>query len=881
MTQILLIGVGIVFLIHLWSRPVRAEELYQNPDSPHDDRVEDLVGRMTLEEKIAQMSYEAPAIERLNVPEYNWWNECLHGVARAGIATVFPQAIALAAMWDSDGLNALATAISDEARAKHHQALRLNQHDIYQGLTFWSPNINIFRDPRWGRGMETYGEDPYLAGQLGVSFVQGLQGTDSKHLKLVATPKHFAVHSGPEPARHTFDAQVSEQDLRETYLPHFRDCIVDGRAQSVMCAYNRFRGDPCCGSETLLHRILRDEWGFEGYVVSDCWAILDFWKYHAVTDGPAESAALAVRSGTDLNCGNQYPHLLDAVRQGLISEELIDKSVKRLFRARFLLGMFDPPERVLYAHIPMHVVDSPKHRQLNREAAQKSMVLLKNADNLLPLDRDSLTTIAVIGPNADDNDVLVANYNGTPSYSITPLQGIRDRFGDQGSVLYARGCEMADGFTAVETVPEFVLQTLDGQPGTLMEIFDNDSLSGSPVQSRVSSRIAHHWDLQGPVSGPGKPVFSVRWTGVLIPKRSARYKLGVKARYAWHLEIEGKEWVDGYVKDYYNFDTRVIHLEAGQKYPFTLDYRAEGIDAGIELVWAEMDADLEQNALDLAQEADVVVLCMGLSPRLEGEEMPIEIDGFNGGDRTHLRLPATQRNLIQKIHDLEKPTILVLMNGSALSIEWEREHIPAIVEAWYPGPEGGNAIADLLFGQINPAGRLPVTFYRSVQDLPDFDDYDMAGRTYRYFQGDPLFPFGHGLSYTEFKYRNLIVSRGHSKSEEIFTVSVSVTNTGGMAGDEVVQLYCSHIDPGFKTPIRSLKGFQRIHLKAGETRTVTFLLNPRHLSLVDPDGWRRVIPGMLEISVGGKQPGFTGLADSGTTMTIQTRIQIEDEVLIQ
>ena len=690
---------------------------FQDPSLPVEQRVSDLVARLTLEEKVAQMINGSPAIDRLGITPYNWWNECLHGAARAGVATVFPQAIGLAAMWDEPFMFRVATAISDEARAKHHEAVREGRHEQYLGLTFWSPNINIFRDPRWGRGQETYGEDPYLTGRLGVAFCKGLQGDDPKYLKLVATPKHYAVHSGPEPLRHTFDAVVDERDLRMTYLPAFEACVREGNAYSIMGAYNRTNGKPCCASEPLLNDILRDEWGFEGYVVSDCGAIWDIHANHKVVRTPEEGSALAVKAGCDLNCGQAYTHLVKAVEKGLIIEEQIDTAVKRLFTARFRLGMFDPPEIVPYARIPISVNDCAEHRALALEAARKSIVLLKNDGDLLPL-RGDLRRLAVIGPNADVIAVLLGNYFGTPSKAATPLDGIRNALAEGVELLTAQGCDLV-----------------------------GDSRKG--------------------------------------------------------------------------FD----------------------------------------EAVRIASEADVAILCLGLAPRLEGEEGDAAASTA-GGDRTSIDMPGIQEELLRAVHATGTPVVLVLLNGSAVAVNWADENVPAILTAWYPGEEGGTAIADVIFGTYNPGGRLPVTFYTSLDEIPPFEDYSMEGRTYRYFRGEPLYPFGHGLSYTTFRYANLKVSPTRAAEGKEITVTADVKNTGDRDGDEVVQLYVADVQASVPVPIRSLQGFRRMHLAAGESTIVSFTLQPRHLVLVDAQDRRVVEPGDFEVAVGGGQPNARGCSEA-------------------
>ena len=688
---------------------------YKNPNLPIETRVNDLVSRMTLEEKVLEMQNAAPAIERLGIPAYDWWNEALHGVARAGYATVFPQAIGLAATWDTKLMHQVADVISTEARAKHHEFIRNNQHARYEGLTFWSPNINIFRDPRWGRGQETYGEDPYLTARLGVEFVKGLQGNDPRYFKVIATPKHYAVHSGPEPERHGFDAKAYERDLRETYLPAFRATIVEGKAGSVMCAYNRTNEEPCCANKRLMTDILRGEWGFKGYVVSDCGAISDIWKGHKFAKTEAEASAFAVRAGTDLTCGGEYASLIQAVKQGLITEAEIDTALKRLMTARFRLGMFDPPEMVPYARIPFSQNDTPEHRQLALQSARESIVLLKNANATLPLRKD-LKSIAVIGPNADAPEVLWGNYNGRPSRLITPLAGIKNAVSADTKIVYAAG----------------------------------STLAGDSPQA---------------------------------------------------------------------------------------------------------DKMIEE-AVKAARESDASVLVLGLSSKLEGEEMKVDVPGFHGGDRTDLSLPQSQEALLKAVVATGKPVVVVLLSGSAIAVNWANDHAPAILQAWYPGGEGGTAIADVLFGDYNPAGRLPVTFYKSVDQLPPFTDYSMQGRTYRYFKGEPLYPFGYGLSYTRFAYSNLRVDS--VKAGEVVKATVDVTNTGEREGDEVVQLYLTDVAASAPVPIRTLVGFERISLRPREKRTVTFTITPRQMSLIDNNDKRVIEPGEFLISVGGSQQGLRG-----------------------
>jgi len=852
--------------------------VYLNPDLPVDDRVNDLVGRMTLDEKVSQSLNRSAAIEHLGVPEYEWWNEALHGVARAGHATVFPQAIGLAATWDTELMSRVATAISDEARAKHHEALRRDSRKRYQGLTFWSPNINIFRDPRWGRGMETFGEDPYLTGRLAVEFVKSMQGDHPDYLKTVATPKHFAVHSGPEPDRHTFDAVVSERDFRETYLPAFRTSIIDGGAESVMCAYNRVAGEPACGSNELQQNILRGEWGFDGYIVSDCGAIRDIHKYHKIVETPAEAAAMGIANGTDLNCGVTYEHLGEAVRSGLLQEEQLDVSLKRLFRARFKLGMFDPDERVPWSSIPMSVVDSKEHQALALEAARKSMVLLKNEGGILPLDR-GLSKIAVIGPNAFDVGVLLGNYNGIPSDPVTPLRGIREAVSGDTEVIHVMGTNLAENMPALRVVPSEQLSTgkdAASENGLAAEYFSNPEMQGQPVATRVDQTVDSGLWEDTAIEGVAIDKHSARWTGFVVPEKTGSYQLGGRAHGTFRLFVDDSVLVEFKCVDEACTDWATVEFEAGQEYAIRIEYRPHRYGAGVQLMWAEPESTLREEALQAASEADAVILMLGLSPRLEGEEMGVEIPGFKGGDRTDIVLPAPQRELMEAIVATGKPVVLVLLNGSAVAVNWADDNIPAILEAWYPGQAAGTAIADTLFGAYNPAGRLPVTFYKSVDQIPAFSDYDMGGRTYRYFDGDPLFPFGHGLSYTTFSYSELELPESVQSGADV-QLSVTVENTGSVAGEEVVQLYLTDLEASAPVPIRSLAGVQRVFLQPGERRRLSFAITTRQLSLIDAESKRVVEPGLFEISVGGKQPGFAGTADAPTTDVVMGRFEVLDE----
>jgi len=843
--------VAITFVLINSCNPYAGLPPYQNPTLGFDERVEDLVSRMTLEEKVSQMTNNAAAIERLDIPEYDWWNECLHGVARMGKATVFPQAIGLAATFDQDHMFEVATTISDEARAKYHRFQSQGKRGIYQGLTFWTPNINLFRDPRWGRGMETYGEDPYLTGKMGVAFIKGMQGDDDKYLKTVATSKHYIVHSGPEPDRHSFDARISERDFRDTYLPHFKMTVEEANVWSIMCAYNRYMGEACCGSSRLLMDLLRDELGFQGYVVSDCGAIRDFYTGHFVADSAADAAALGVRSGTDLNCGSVYPALVKAVEDRLITEDEIDVSVRRLMLARMKLGMFDPDEMVPWSGITYDIVDCENHRKLALETALKSIVLLKNENNLLPLSKN-VGKIAVIGPNSNDVEVLNANYNGIPTNPVTPLEGIIVKVGEE-NVLYAPGCEHVPGLPVFEEVPSSALftdqnLTVNGLTG---QYYTNKSFEGDPVETRVDPQVDFYWWDSAPFEQLDDDDFSIKWDGYIVPPLSGEYALGGEGMNGFSVFLDDSLLVRFRNIHHTSKRYRFVNLKANQPYRIHIDYYEEHGDASIKLLWSVPGKDLEKEALEVAGKADAVILFMGLSPRLEGEEMGVRLEGFQGGDRTDIQLPKIQQDLIKKIHAMNKPTVLVLLSGSALAVNWEQENIDAIIEAWYGGQAAGTAIADVIFGDYNPGGRLPVTFYKSVKDLPPFTDYNMAGKTYRYFTKEPLYAFGYGLSYTTFEYSEPVLSKNIITENEPVTVSTQVTNSGNMAGEEVVQLYIKDDESSVARPLRELKGFSRIYFEPGETKTVDFEITHKELAFYDVGKGEYIVePGSFTIYVG-------------------------------
>ena len=682
-----------------------------------NQRAKEIVAKMTLEEKVMQMLHSSPAIPRLGISAYNWWNEGLHGVARAGVATIFPQAIGMAATFNEELIYEVADVISTEGRAKYNAAQKKGDCDIYKGLTYWSPNINIFRDPRWGRGHETYGEDPYLTGELGASFVRGLQGNDPNYMKIAACAKHFAVHSGPEAERHSFNAVASKKDMFETYLPAFKKLVTEAKVEAVMGAYNRTNGEPCCGSEELLVKILRGEWGFEGHVVSDCWAIKDFHENHCVTKTAPESVSLAVKNGCDLNCGSMFANLLIAHQEGLIDEATIDKAVTRLMATRIKLGMFDDVEKVPFNNIPISVVECEEHKALSLEVAKQSMVLLKNKDKLLPLNKNKIKSIAVIGPNAYSREALIGNYCGTSSEYITVLDGIR------------------------QAVP----------------------------------------------------------TGVKI-----NYSVGC------HLYRDKVEFL-------------------------------------------AMAEDRFSEALTAAEQSDVVVACLGLDATLEGEEGDTGNE-YSSGDKPNLNLPGLQQKLLEQLVATGKPVILVLLSGSALAVNWADENVDAIIQAWYPGAQGGKAVADLLFGNYCPSGRLPVTFYRTTEELPDFRDYSMKNRTYKYMHNEALYPFGFGLSYTTFKYSNLKLSKEEANATDTITCTVTVENTGEYQGNEVIQLYIRDIEASVDVPKWQLRGVKVENFLPGQVKDISFVITPSDLSLVNNDGELVLEKGEFEIFVGGSQP---------------------------
>jgi beta-glucosidase len=844
--------------------------VYLDPSQPINVRVDDLIGKMTLEEKASQLVNQARAIPRLQVPGYDWWSEALHGVANAGTATVFPEPIGLAATFDDSLIHQMAIIIGTEARAKHNQAVKAGRRDIMEGLDFWSPNINIFRDPRWGRGQETYGEDPFLTGRMGVAFVTGLQGDDPKYFRVISTPKHFAVHSGPEPSRHSIDVQVSKHDMEDTYLPAFRAAITEGKAESIMCAYNRVNGEPACANTFLLQDTLRGAWKFNGYVVSDCDAIVDIYQGHHFVKSQAEAAAVSLKKGMDNECadfftvakdGRDYQPFVDAVKQGLLSEADINIALKRLFTARMRLGMFNPPDTVPYAQTPDSEIDSAAHRELALKTAQESMVLLKN-DGVLPFS-GNVKKILVVGPLADSVEVLHGNYSGTASHAVTALEGIRKQF-SSAQVTYVAGTN----FLRQETViPNSALSTDDGKSGLKAEYFSGSDFSGTPQVVRTDAVIdlqLFHPKPNAIVPPPGMKDFSARWTGFLTPAESGMYKIGLVGSMN-RMWLDGKLIVDDAVLHDPNSQGVTLSLEKGRRYAVRIEFLRGGF--GTRLVWLPISVDPSFEAASAARQADVVVAVVGITSRLEGEEMKVDVPGFKGGDRTSLNLPAEEEAMLGALKGTGKPLVVVLMNGSALAVNWANDHANAILEAWYSGEEGGTAIAQTLAGTNNPAGRLPVTFYKGIEQLPPFEDYAMKNRTYRYFEGEPLYPFGYGLSYSKFEYSNLKLSSTELDAGNPLEVDVDVKNAGQHAGDEVVELYITFPKlPG--APLRALRGFSRVHLGTGDAQHVKLTLQPRDLSYVNETGDRMVAAGDYSITAGGGQPG-TAASQATARLTIR------------
>jgi len=866
-TGVLLAG---VLVQRAWAEDA-ASQSYMNPKLPAEQRATDLVHRMTLAEKASEMQNNSAAVPRLNIPAYQWWSEALHGVINEGV-TEYPEPIGLAATFDSPGIHTMAGQIGIEGRIKHVQNAREGHTGIMGGLDFWSPNLNIFRDPRWGRGQETYGEDPFLTGRMGVAYVTGLQGEDPNYYLAIATPKHYAVHSGPEPTRHFADVDVSRHDQLDTYTPAFRAAVVEGKAASVMCAYNAINGEPACANEFLLQDLLRGKWGFKGYVVSDCDAVRDVAANHRYRATQAQGAAISVLRGMDNECVTFSERFgepvekayIDAVQQGYLPENVLDTALIRLFTARIKLGMFDPPELVPYTKIDEKELDSTAHRAEARRLANESMVLLKN-DGLLPL-KPGVKKIAVVGPLADQTRPLIGNYAGQPTHIVSVLEGLKAEF-PGAAITFVPGTQFlrADGVA----VPDALLTTPDGKPGLKAEYNEGMSFgppppgaAKPPLVSRTEANVRLD-ENSAPSEIAAKKSISVKWSGSLTPTESGDYLLGLRTKGFGRLTVEGKQiaMAFGGGSEPASGVGRV-HLEKGRKVALEISYGSRDGKHHAELIWTKVEDGVSPKAIAAAKDADVVIAVVGITSQLEGEEMPVTEPGFLGGDRTSIDLPAPEENLVEALAATGKPLAVVLMNGSALSVNWINDHANAILEAWYPGEEGGGSIAETLSGKNNPSGRLPVTFYKGVNQLPNFEDYGMANRTYRYFNDKPLYPFGYGLSYTTFKYSDLNVPVQAVPAGQPVSADVTVTNTGKVAGDEVVQAYLKF--PAVKgAPLIALRGFQRVHLVPGASQKVHFDLKDRDLGIVTEDGNPIIAQGDYTISIGGGQPGTGAPAVTG------------------
>ena len=821
---------------------------FQNPDLSIDARVEDLIGRLTPQEKIKLMMDNSPAIERLGISAYGWWNEALHGVARAGLATVFPQAIAMAATFNEVDHYQTFSIISDEARAKYNEFSKKEPGRRYEGLSFWTPNINIFRDPRWGRGMETYGEDPYLTSRLGVACVKGLQGDDPKYYKSLACAKHYAVHSGPEWNRHSFNAETSDHDLWETYLPAFNALVKEANVQQVMCAYNRFEGAPCCGSGKLLMDILRNKWGYKAIVVSDCGGIGDFYGKgkHETHPDAASASASAVLSGTDIECGNSYLSLSTSLQKGLIQEKDLDVSLRRIFRSRMELGIMDPCDRTPWANLNKDVVDCQKHKDHALKVARESMTLLKNK-GVLPLSKD-IKTLAVIGPNASDSRMLLANYNGTPSSTVSILDGIKAKL-PHTNFIYDKACDLVDQWVKISLMDN--VRSGD-KKGFRAEYFSGAKFEGNPIVTKEGIQQIKYATGGGTVFEVGVPLeqFSARFTGDFTASYTGKIFFTMKADDGYKLEVDGKVISENSRKVSSNYLTESMEVEKGKTYAIRLSYYQTDRNAFLEFLIHDRKP-VEFTALkETVKNADAIVYVGGLSPFLEGEEMPVNFEGFRGGDRTNIDLPLVQQNILKALRATGKPVIFVLCSGSAIGLANVDDNYDALLSAWYGGQSGGTAVADVLFGDYNPAGRLPITFYKSTEQLPDYESYDMKNRTYRYLTEAPLYPFGFGLSYSSFLYGNPSLSATTINKGEGVKLSFELTNSSKRDGDEVVQVYIrSLVDKD--APLKSLKAFRRISLKAGSTQKLSFDLPASAFeTYLDEKSAMGVAEGSYEIMVG-------------------------------
>jgi beta-glucosidase len=874
-------AVGSLRLQAQTSAPV-AETPYLNPALPIEQRVNDLISRMTLEEKASQLVNQARAIPRLNVPAYDWWSESLHGVAVNG-TTEFPEPVGLASTFDVPAIHNMAVAISIEARIKHAQDVRAGHSNIFEGLDFWAPNINIFRDPRWGRGQETYGEDPFLTGRLGVAFVTGMQGDDPKYYRTISTPKHYAVHSGPETTRHSANVPVSKHDMLDTYLPAFRATITEAKAGSIMCAYNSINGQPACVNEFLLVDQLRDKWAFQGYVVSDCEAVRNIFNGHHFAPTQAEASAISLKRGMDNECvdfvakvtdNHDYLPYIDAVKQGHLKESDIDLALKRLFTARMKLGMFDPPDMVPYHKIDEKLLDGPENRAIALKLANESMVLLKN-DGTLPLKTTGIK-IAVVGPLAEQTQFLLGNYNGIPTHIVSVADGLRTEF-PKAQLRFVPGTLFLS--KNASPVPPDLL-TVDGKPGVRATYFsqgDMLALLGSgklpdPIVTRVEPGIGTG-SLPPEVSAT--PMLIVSWQGTFTPQESGDFNFGLTGEGFLRVSLDNKVIAMSFHTNGVETKLGRAQLQAGHPYALTVEYGlGGGVNEHPKLVWAKRESQPSPEAVAAAKDSDVVVAVVGITSELEGEEMAVSEDGFTGGDRISLDLPKPEQDLLEAVASTGKPLVVVLMNGSAMSVNWVKEHANALLEAWYPGEEGGRAVAQTLAGVNNPAGRLPVTFYTGVDQLPPFEDYSMTNRTYRYFTGKPLFPFGYGLSYSKFAYSNAKLSSKNLRAGEPLTVEADVKNASKRDGDEVVEVYLTFPKlPG--APVRALRGFARVQIASGKTEHVRIALQPRDLSYVSQDARILISPGSYTLSIGGGQPG-TSAPVVETTFVIDGEKQLPE-----
>ncbi len=841
-----------------------------DPAIAFEKRVDDAVSRMTLEEKVGQMMHTAPAIPRLGIPAYNWWNEVLHGVARTPFHTTsYPQAIGMAATWDTTSLRMMANYSAIEGRAVYNKGIREGlEGQRYLGLTYWTPNINIFRDPRWGRGQETYGEDPFLTGNLGAAFVRGLQGDDPKYLLAAACAKHFAVHSGPEPTRHSDNFDPSAFDLWDTYLPAFKKLVTEAHVAGVMCAYNAVYSKPCCANDLLMMDILRRQWNFTGYVTTDCWALNDFFQFHKTHPDKISTAVDAVMHGNDVECGQDVLlTLAQAVKEGRVPEAAIDASVKRLFTIRYRLGLFDPPASVPFGTVGDEMLEAKKHGDHALKMARQSIVLLKNDNNTLPLSKQ-IRRIVLLGPNADNKISVLGNYNGIPTRVVSLLDGLKEKLGAGVDVIY----EQAINFTN-DTLMVFEDYATLFSKGVKAEFFGNTALKGNPVLTTTLKEIDYfRTEGQAPVEGIGPNYFSTRYTAIIEAPETRTIHFEIAGDDGYRLFVNGELKIDSWERNRWGAKPFDLHVQKGQSYKIVVEhFQNEGNSSIYLRAGNYVKTDFAQ-LIQRTGNADAYIFAGGISPQLEGEEMPVNYPGFNGGDRTSIMLPAVQTSLMKALKETGKPVIFVMMTGSAIATPWESENIPAMLNTWYGGQSAGTAIVDVLFGDYNPGGRLPVTFYKTDTDLPDFSDYDMKGRTYRYFDGEALYPFGYGLSYTHFKYHHPSVKNEITRGQPL-AVQVRVENTGSKDGDEVVQLYVQHEGKTHAQPIRALKGFQRLFIPAGQSQLVSFNLLPEDMGLVDENGNSYQPAGKFTISIGGGQPGVGNKTTSGIPVSAQILVR--------